>query len=137
MTEQNTYLNAKEFSEAAGIPSSTLTRLLRDGKIKGLKKSGKWAIPKSELTSSAILEISGEKPAKRETASSETPAKKAASSKTYSVSEFSKMTYLTEKGVMNWLNKGRLKGSKTSPGEWQVDAGNLEHPDVERLIRKN
>ena len=47
------------------------------------------------------------------------------------------MTYLTEKGVVNYLNKGRLKGKKNSQGEWQIESDNLETPDIERLIRKS
>ena len=132
MTEQHTFLNAKEFSEKTGISSSTVTKLLRNGKINGEKKSGKWFIPNSELTSPAVLELTGKQPA-----DPAPEAKEAVSSKKYSVSEFSKMTYLTEKGVLQWLNQGRLKGGKTSQGEWVVDAANLDIPDVGRLVRGN
>ena len=130
MTKERSFLNATEFSQETGIPSSTVTKLLRAGKIKGQKKSGKWVIPKSELQSPAVTGSSGS-----ESAESNPVEKKTVTGKTYSVSEFAHMTYLTEKGVADWLNKGLLTGKKTSPEDWQVDAANLELPDVKRLLR--
>ena len=55
--------------------------------------------------------------------------------KFYNISDFAEMTYLTENGVMHWLKQGRLTGQRDSNGEWQVDAANLEVPDVKRLVR--
>jgi len=45
------------------------------------------------------------------------------------------MTYLTENGVMQWLQQGLLKGQQEAKGGWQVDAANLEVPNVKRLVR--
>lgn len=82
-------------------------------------------------------------PAKRSAA----PAKKAAApkkkatpksakaSKSFSVAEFAGMTYLTENGVMQWLQQGLLKGQQTARGDWQIEASNLEVPNVRRLVR--
>lgn len=56
--------------------------------------------------------------------------------KTYSIPEFAAMTYLTEKGVSEWLKIGRLQGIKTEAGEWRVLDGNLKAPDISRLVRK-
>ncbi len=72
---------------------------------------------------------------------SKAPAKKVAApkspkaAKTFSVAEFADMTYLTENGVMQWLKQGLLKGQQNAKGEWQVDASNLEVPNVKRLVR--
>ena len=69
------------------------------------------------------------------------PAKKAAApksakaAKSFSVAEFADMTYLTENGVMQWLQQGLLKGQQNAKGGWQVDAANLEVPNVKRLVR--
>ena len=68
------------------------------------------------------------------------PKKKAApkttkSSKSFSVAEFADMTYLTENGVMEWLQRGLLKGQQNAKGAWQVDASNLEVPNVKRFVR--
>ena len=68
------------------------------------------------------------------------PKKKAApkttkSSKSFSVAEFVDMTYLTENGVMEWLQRGLLKGQQNAKGAWQVDASNLEVPNVKRFVR--
>jgi hypothetical protein len=46
------------------------------------------------------------------------------------------MTYLTERGVAEWLNNGRLRGIKTQAGEWRVLSSNLQVPDISRLVRK-
>ncbi len=68
------------------------------------------------------------------------PKKKAApntakAAKSFSVAEFADMTYLTENGVMQWLQQGLLKGQQNAKGAWQVDASNLEVPNVKRLVR--
>jgi hypothetical protein len=52
------------------------------------------------------------------------------------VSEFAAMTYLTEKGVSEWLRIGRLQGIRLENGELQVSASNLQVPDISRLVRK-
>ena len=69
-----------------------------------------------------------------------TPEKKGApkstkDTKSFSVAKFADMTYLTEKGVMKWLKQGLLKGQQNAKGEWQIDASNLEVPNVKRLVR--
>lgn len=56
--------------------------------------------------------------------------------KTYSIPEFASMTYLTEKGVAEWLRTGRLQGVKTPAGEWRVLDSNLQVPAISRLARK-
>ena len=68
------------------------------------------------------------------------PKKKAApkaakSAKSFSVAAFANMTYLTENGVIQWLRQGLLKGQQDAKGEWQIDASNLEVPNVKRLVR--
>jgi hypothetical protein len=56
--------------------------------------------------------------------------------KTYSIAEFATMTYLTEKGVCEWLKIGRLQGVKTEAGDWRVLESNLKVSDISRLMRK-
>ena len=68
------------------------------------------------------------------------PKKKAAprpakAAKSFSVAAFADMTYLTENGVREWLQQGLLKGQQDAKGDWQVDASNLEVPNVKRLVR--
>ena len=55
--------------------------------------------------------------------------------KTYSVSEFSEMTYLTSHGVNEWLKQGKLRGVKDNKGNWLVDAANPQIPFMKKLIR--
>ena len=76
-----------------------------------------------------------------------TPAKKAAApkkkaapksakaTKSFSVAEFADMTFLTENGVKQWLQQGLLKGQQGARGDWQIEASNLEVPNVKRLVR--
>jgi len=61
--------------------------------------------------------------------------KSAKTSKSFSVAEFAGMTYLTENGVMQWLQQGLLKGQQGARGDWQIEASNLEVPNVKRLVR--
>jgi excisionase family DNA binding protein len=56
--------------------------------------------------------------------------------KTYTISEFAAMTYLTEMGVAEWLKTGRIKGVQNNNGEWRVLDCNLQAPDISRLLRK-
>ena len=68
------------------------------------------------------------------------PKKKAApkpakGTKAFSVAEFAGMTYLTENGVMQWLQQGLLTGQQNAKGEWQIEASNLKVPNVKRLVR--
>ena len=70
-----------------------------------------------------------------------TPTKKTAApkptkaTKSFSVAEFADMTYLTENGVMEWLQQGLLSGQQSAKGDWQIEASNLEVPNVKRLVR--
>jgi hypothetical protein len=60
---------------------------------------------------------------------------RAKKTKSFSVAEFADLTYLTENGVMQWLQQGLLQGQQDAKGGWQVDAANLEVPNVKRLVR--
>jgi hypothetical protein len=107
------------------------------------KKEQKKASKKSQTKGAAKAKKAGAKtkkiaaPAKKATA----PAKKTAApkpakaAKSFSVAEFADMTYLTENGVMQWLQQGLLIGQQNAKGGWQVDASNLEVPNVKRLVR--
>ena len=57
MAQESSSLSTREFSELTGIAVSTVNRLLREGKIKGVKTAGKWKIDKSEMTAKAIQAI--------------------------------------------------------------------------------
>ena len=106
------------------------------------KKEQKKPSKKSQTKGAAKAKKVGTK-AKKTAA----PAKKAAApkkkatpkpakaAKSFSVAEFADMTYLTENGVMQWLRQGLLKGQQDVKGAWQVDASNLEVPNVKRLVR--
>ena len=75
-------------------------------------------------------------PAKKTAAPKKKAAPKSAkTAQSFSVAEFADMTYLTENGVMQWLQQGLLKGQQNAKGGWQVDASNLEVPNVKRLVR--
>ena len=163
MAKTSSSLSTREFSELTGITVSTVNRLLREGKIKGVKTAGKWKIDKSELTAKAIQAIL--KPSNKGVASGKTDrmvAKKdkarrsvvptgglsttvdtkAATSgtspdgaRTYSVTEFSGLTYLTEYGVLEFLKKGRLQGVRDEEGQWRLGAENLQNPSMRHLTR--
>ena len=118
MTDQNVLLSTKEFSSLSGISVSSVTKMLREGKLKGEKFAGKWMIPANQLPSENME--GGEKPG---------------SEKTYAVEEFAAMTYLTVYGVEQWLKKGLLMGEIDSDGNWRVNEENLNIPNVKRLAR--
>jgi excisionase family DNA binding protein len=167
MATQTTSLTTSEFAKAAGVSSASISKLIRDGKLKAKKEGGKWMIPQSQLEAEAVRALKG--PAKAspsksargklapapETAPARQPQEKAAAvppepeplqaaatpapapeEKTYTIAEFAAMTYLTEKGVAEWLKIGRIKGIQKDSGAWRVLECNLQVPDISRLLRK-
>lgn len=144
MAQQKQRLTTSEFASTTGLSTSMVSKLIREGKIKAEKISGKWMIPSSQLKADAVRKgIKGPKASpKMKTAKSASPQKKdtqgkvPATKKMLSIDEFAGMTYLTEHGVREWLKQGRLAGQQNDKGEWQIEALNLDVPDVKRLLRQ-
>ena len=159
MAKKSKMRTTSEFSKLSGISVSTLNKWIRDKKIKGEKQSGRWMIGEDQLTSKAVREFGGSQPAtaaaggkkksakpvKKLVAVAKKPLKtkepvkaskkSAAGAKTYSVDEFSAMTYLTDYGVRKFLKIGRLKGEMEAGGNWKVFAENLLDPLIKHLVR--
>ncbi|UCH22120.1 MAG: hypothetical protein JSU83_02390 [Deltaproteobacteria bacterium] len=168
MAKKTARISTSEFSSLSGLTVSQVSKLLREGKIKGVKESGKWMISKNQLALRVVKDtLKSQKPAmsKKKSAKTrkypltdkKTPSeatqekdptpksaippsasavvKKIGQKKTYSVAEFSARTYLTEFGVMDWLKKGRLRGTQDENGQWRVDDANLELPGIKHLLR--
>jgi len=153
MAKKDQFLTTGEFASQAGISTSSVTKLIKAGKIKAEKKSGKWLIAADQLNAAAVLKSgkpgkstarkkTAARPEKNSAASKLSPTKKEqpitakkAAGKNYSLAEFVGMTYLTEFGVKEWLKQGRLTGKQGAGGQWEIDAANLERPDVKRLLR--
>jgi excisionase family DNA binding protein len=133
MADNDNTLTTADFSKQTGMAVSTITKMLRQGKITGEKRGGKWAIYASELQNPIITRgkhtEASISPVPASSASSDTPT-------TYNVETFARMTYLTEYGVRQWLRIGRLKGATVEGGEMLVDAVNLKRPELQHLLRK-
>ena len=144
MSQMQGLMTTAEFAKKSGIPAAKVSELIRAGKIEAKKVSGRWKIAQSQLKAKAVTQYGKSAPAKVKKAKAPAPKAEAAKSKekpdskqkSYSVSEFAAMTYLTEKGVMEWLKTGRLKGQQESGGEWSIDAANLQVADISRLVRE-
>ena len=63
MAKQDQFLTTGEFASKAGIPTSSATKLIREGKIKAEKKSGKWMISPDQLKAQTVKDLS--KPGKK------------------------------------------------------------------------
>jgi hypothetical protein len=168
MAKKTKHISTSEFSSLSGLSASQVSKLLREGRIKGVKESGKWMISKSQLKLKEVQEMAKSKkpapskikskkssndpgPGKKTTAKGKKPKdqiqkvslppatapipNKTVQKKTYSVAEFSAMTYLTDFGVTDWLKKGRIKGVQDETGEWRIDAANLGITNIKRLLR--
>jgi hypothetical protein len=98
----------------------------KKSQTKGAAKAKKAAAPAKKAAAPAKKTAA---PKKKTTPTS------AKGAKSFSVAEFADMTYLTENGVMQWLQQGLLKGQQNAKGGWQVEASNLEVPNVKRLVR--
>ena len=172
-------MTTSEFAKATGIAAATISKLIREGRLKARKEGKGWMIPQSQLAAKVVRELGkppeptkakkpskpaaaprpakAAKPVRRPPAPSPAPPVPAApvpppepvpepavktrlenlpAEKTYSVSEFEAMTYLTQKGVSEWLKSGKLKGVKAEGGEWRVLASNLQVPYISHLVRK-
>jgi excisionase family DNA binding protein len=140
MTNSHLYLSTKEYAEKAGISATTVAKWLRSGKLKGHKEGSKWWIAADQLPGAPIGEqrppVSIDNlPMHTAPGQGETP-NTPDSERTFSIEEFSAMSYLTVFGVQQWLKDGRLKGVKAASGNWRVNSSNLQDPNVSRLIRK-
>jgi hypothetical protein len=161
MTTQIKVMTSGEFAKAAGVSTAGISKLIRDGKLKAKKEGGKWMIPQSQLDSEAVRALKGPaKPGKAASARGRQALKPAAASpppssapaaaappapgkpesrteeKTYTIPEFAAMTFLTEKGVAEWVKTGRIKGIQAENGQWRVLERNLQVADISRLVRK-
>ncbi|MGD8208542.1 MAG: helix-turn-helix domain-containing protein [Desulfobacterales bacterium] len=153
MDKDNQLLTTREFASRTGLQASKVSKLIRQGKIEAKKKSGKWLIHPNQLQAKAVQrpDKGGKSTAKPKTAKKTSHKKAAISAKktvsaakeiensagrSYTVSEFVEMTYLTELGVGQWLKLGRLTGHQNEKGDWLIDAANLQVPDIRRLLRE-
>jgi hypothetical protein len=141
MANNNQFLTTREFGSKTGRSSSEVSKLIRQGKIKAEKKSGKWMIDPDQLQAKAVQEQNNDPQPTDGGIAAKTSQKKEApipsSRKTYTLSEFAEMTYLTEFGVGLWLKQGYLIGRQNQKGEWLIDADNLQTPNVKRLVRED
>lgn len=133
MNENETTLTTAEYSKKSGLATSTVARMLREGKLRGEKRGGKWAVFASELENGGAenKQPSVKAPVRPTPTSANPPS----SAKIYDIETFSRLTYLTENGVRQWLRNGRLTGSTDSGGNMNVDASNLERTDFKHLVR--
>ncbi len=139
MSPSQEMLTSQKFAERAGVSASTVTKWLKSGKVKGVKQSGKWMISADQLTavpSAQSAATSAPPVASKPIAASANTSKHAPAQRTYSIEEFSAMTYLTSYGVERFLKEGRLTGRKDEAGKWSVDHANMERSDIQHLLRK-
>lgn len=138
MTLAGKTLTTSEYSKISGTSVSTITKLLRKGDLQGQKINGKWAIDASEAQKINTPAAPPSKHAQKNAAPAgdPPPPPSASGGKTLDVETFTRMTYLTEKGVRQWLKTGRLSGRVDDHGNPLVDADNLDRPEIRHLIRK-
>jgi len=136
MSSSKDALSTTAFAKKAGVSTSTVSKWLRTKKIKGTKQGGKWLIAASELdnVSPQSSKKASATPRKKKPATAK-PTQKTSGGKSFSIKEFSALTYLTEYGVEKWLKEGRLIQAEDAAGGPRVDASNLERPGVKRLVR--
>lgn len=141
MSQEKKLMTTGAFAKEVGISTAKVSKLIRDGKIEATKVSGRWRINPSQLKIfSAHKSGQGTTAKIPKSASKATPrarkAGPATSQKSFSIGEFAAMTYLTEKGVLDWLKSGRLTGRIGAKGEWSIEASNLKKADILRLVRE-
>lgn len=79
MANPSKSMNTSEFAKATGIPAATVSKLIRDGKLKAKKEGKCWMITASQLEAKAVRELGkAAKPAKGKKAKKPAPSRKAA-----------------------------------------------------------
>jgi hypothetical protein len=138
MTDADNTLTTSDYSKLSGIAVSTIAQMLRQGKLRGEKRNGKWAIDASEVQKiqTTAGETNKESDIIIKSNVDQTSSVNPSGGKVYDVDTFARMTYLTERGVRQWLKSGRLSGTVDDGGNALVDADNLERPEIRHLIRK-
>lgn len=132
MAQKSKQLTTREFSEQTGLSVSTVTQMIRQGKIEAVKSGGRWYIAAAQLDNPAVRNAAGPKTGG---AKKKSTAAAAGAADRLSVSDFAGRTYLTEAGVVQYLRQGRLQGGQDESGQWWVDSANLEHPAMQHLLR--
>jgi excisionase family DNA binding protein len=134
MPPSSNLLTTRQYADLAGVSTATISKWIRSGKLKAEKIGNKWMLPAGQLEQKKAAAPQASSPPLK---ASQTPSGSGPIGNTsYTVAEFSAMTYLTEFGVTQWLKQGRLAGTRDETGQWRVEAANLEKSDVQRLLRK-
>ena len=50
-------MTTREFAKATGIPAATISKLIREGKLKAKKEGQSWMIPQSQLAAKVVREF--------------------------------------------------------------------------------
>ena len=66
-------MTTREFAEATGIPTATISKLIREGKLKARKEGKSWMIPPSQLEAKVVREL-GKPPTPTHAKKPSTPA---------------------------------------------------------------
>lgn len=141
MSNSKDFLTTQQFAKKAGVSANTVSKWIRGGKIEAEKKGGKWLIPAAEVDKAVARSPKMIPPNKAAAAPAQKkpdtaqPSLSKAGAKSYSIKEFSSLTYLTEFGVEKWLKEGRLIPARDASGQPRVDASSLDVPAVKRLVR--
>ena len=105
-------------------------------KAKNAAAPAKKAPKPAKKAAAKVMAKKAVAPVKKAAAAKEKAAPEAEkTTKSFSIAEFADMTYLTENGVRQWLQRGLIKGRQDAKGEWQIDASNLDVPNLKRLVR--
>ncbi len=156
MAKPITSMTTREFAKATGIPAATVSKLIRDGKLKAKKEGNSWRIASSQLKAKAVLELEkpatpakGKKAAKPALApKAARPANVAAARPAAPLRPVAPATAApapaaapapvpspTERAY-TVAESGRLMGRQEAGGQWVVFESNLQVPDISRLVRK-
>jgi excisionase family DNA binding protein len=138
MTESMQMLTTQQFADRVGVSKNTVSKWLREGKIEGRKLGGKWTVEANERHKVASPGASPAEQIDAAAARIDNRTSAATGSQpngSYTLDEFSAMTYLTLFGVQQWLKQGRLTGSRDDKGQWRIDGSNLMKGDIRRLLR--
>ncbi len=65
MDRRRETMTTAEFARATGIPAASVTRLIREGKLRARKEGKTWKIPASQLDAPAVRRLGGPKPGKQ------------------------------------------------------------------------
>ena len=133
MPDNEKTLTTAEYAKKAGLATSTVARMLRDGKLAAKNAAANGSFMPTRRK--AAVRKKSNRPQRPPSGPAPISNNPPSSTTSYDIEAFSPIDFPDENGVRQWLKDGRLSGGTDSSGNLKVDASNLERAEFKHLVR--